>query len=888
MLNQLIYTRCHPYRTLSSYSLVNRSDGFGVFSASEDMVSSGFIRNVDLVSRRVSEKNGSDSADNMYDSYDFFADDNGVLWLSFEHPRYRNERETQGGSKRSGVFIKQCLAGSIQGYPFEWFGCSAWDAYLRPDEDYYLNVSGSSFAELPEPLSKVPETPNGGSVGLPEIKAFVNDGRGGLLSICVWYLITQYGKSENERQALYIKDSSDNVAMWTAAIECAFSVELAKTIPFSTNKSKLDVKGAGAFYSYLVDEKGAITGNKRPVFMIIGFDPRDKYCSSYTVSSSGRAVFDAVSGKFSFPTDEAINSDYYRAVASFDDDLLEFASSFLPGLNVRRISPELTELFDAFVYFSDRKNGKRSYRETVEKLRCLVSKGMLNSVRLTSSVFDTLIFSYGSDFIHDVDSSLELTGIMISMAQVLGREDELISAVMDRASVMFSDMAHYQQQIASFGAYCCGDPVLHLSKTIFPELFNDTELAFYSSQFPGVSKETCRSVSGMFLASLTFSGTSGESVLNNTDEFGFICSAVFRFADDRQLLESFLSHPYLKKNSGLVNSILIAVGAEMRNISHSAAYSWWENVFNVCGGNIVSICSAFLRTKDVTVGVIEQLLSSRISSEGSCSEAVLNAFRITLEALRPEDNSGELFFGTWMSVSDLSGYGRIIYSARRCGLSIKAENRVFSMIDSSISCDALRSRRFAVLNDLREWAERLGRISVAVSYRDFLNDVLRSKNIESLIFVTERFSGSRFPLKRDYPASSFLTDICSAVSAFSKCGRANEIHLLMLGVFSYAGCDEALITAYCRSYITGVIKSSRNSRLPETLCSLTSAVISQGEIKGVISSDVRTIRNIADKVCQKVFPRFASRSLVQKVEKSKGFDDDIKRRTVSYLTRSDI
>lgn len=147
MLNQLIYTRCMPHRELKNKGQVVRTDGFGVFSMSQELVTNPPVSNYDFLQTRLAVQNGAKETSfiGLFNSYEYTALSSDVYAMSFEvaRPHCREPRKN-GQGHRTGTYIKQCFVGKPGDYPFKWFGATAWNAHLKSENDYYLDENPSA------------------------------------------------------------------------------------------------------------------------------------------------------------------------------------------------------------------------------------------------------------------------------------------------------------------------------------------------------------------------------------------------------------------------------------------------------------------------------------------------------------------------------------------------------------------------------------------------------------------------------------------------------------------------------------------------------------------------------------------------------------------------
>ena len=184
MLNQVVFTRCFPQRDLTNNGKVKRSDGFGVYSMSEELFADDRITNFDFLQQKLSANNGSSetSSTGLFNSYEYFAIAPERYGFIFEvsRPHCKIPRKN-GKTHRTGTHIKQCLIGEIEGYPYEWFGADVWSAHLKTENEYYIDDDPNGSPEL---LPQLPVKPNVGYINVDSIRCFVNDG----LGLCLFFI----------------------------------------------------------------------------------------------------------------------------------------------------------------------------------------------------------------------------------------------------------------------------------------------------------------------------------------------------------------------------------------------------------------------------------------------------------------------------------------------------------------------------------------------------------------------------------------------------------------------------------------------------------------------------------------------------------------------------
>ena len=121
MLEQLIYTRCSPCRSLENGQVI-RKEGLGFYSLSPGLVSD--IPERIKLDRLIRKQNCSKTRTAGYVcSYSLLQLGGGNSALTYEVPRENTgEKRLNGNLIRTGNYIKQTLVGKIDDYPYKWFG----------------------------------------------------------------------------------------------------------------------------------------------------------------------------------------------------------------------------------------------------------------------------------------------------------------------------------------------------------------------------------------------------------------------------------------------------------------------------------------------------------------------------------------------------------------------------------------------------------------------------------------------------------------------------------------------------------------------------------------------------------------------------------------------
>ena len=160
MLEQVIYTRCLPCRSLENGQVMHK-EGLGFYSVSEGLISS--IPERIKLDRLIRKQNCSKTrAAGYVCSYSLLSLGGGNTALTYEVPRENTgEKRANGNLIRTGNYIKQSLIGRPCDYPYKWFGSAVFDAHKRPQQDYYHDLDPKSE---PPYLSQVSDRAGDGYV----------------------------------------------------------------------------------------------------------------------------------------------------------------------------------------------------------------------------------------------------------------------------------------------------------------------------------------------------------------------------------------------------------------------------------------------------------------------------------------------------------------------------------------------------------------------------------------------------------------------------------------------------------------------------------------------------------------------------------------------------
>lgn len=343
MYYDLIYTRCrHGIDILRSGQPI-LNDGFKIYTCSSELYKRNLI-DLRLALNFVQRRQSFSEPDFMDDAYLYAVPDIGFKLLDSFHPVPFDLSVIGNFSKTHGMYLNHAVAGDFEDiYPFETFHDKRiWTAQENNEAYYYEH----------EPQDLCPRDialEGNKSYSFSDIGEFIKNGRQELLKQAVAFLIKQFRLPMKERKYLVIKDeSSENIEMWIAAVELAFSPKMASNISFATRLDKF-----ASTNTYYVNSDGTFSqqqntggGHARLRAMIVGVITKDKANSARMISDAPYVLIDGEKKEALF--DIAIVGRYYNLICSFDDVHERFSREFLQSFDLNQPCEALVKLADAY------------------------------------------------------------------------------------------------------------------------------------------------------------------------------------------------------------------------------------------------------------------------------------------------------------------------------------------------------------------------------------------------------------------------------------------------------------------------------------------------------------------------------------------------------------
>ncbi len=869
MLNQVIYTRCLPRRILTEEGRVSSDDGFGVFAFSEELLDMLGKPELELLMSYLSVKNAaSENADvGVFQSYEYVRLSDDVYGISFEFLRPRNDEPRKNGkTNRIGNFIKQCLVGKPGRYPYEWFGADVWDAYTIPENDYYLDDTPS--ARTPS-LPQAEEIPSGGYISAGDVRRFIADGRQEVYKKALWYVISQYSLPEEERVPLVIRDVPQNVELWIAAIERAFSEKAAEKITFATNRSRIENNNTRNLY-YFVRANGTVTqfktseeGLSRRVYtFLVGVHPSDSFAKNLSISGYF-TLLDGVSLSISADPDETVNSRFYEDAASCGEDIDDFCGIVLPELGWHKIDRTLPQLYDAYCYLldADNRDGCKSYPLTITHLEMLESAGLKNSRVFSDYLVTALAGAYRVLRYEDVREHFALLNALYRIAGYIGREQDVADVYRDYLTELLSDigsradeMALNEEALATFSQA--------LSKAATKPLFTEALIKSCAKQAPKLDAHTAKSLFAVFEHSLWANDILPDELPDRRLEFSFYCLCVLQMSGDKALVQAHFEK--IQRNKRLFYTLVVAVSAYFSKSGSDKFEHWWELVIETADDSLSRLCQKLIDSGNASDELVEKILANRVRQREECDEELVICFRDFLISHGNED-TGRVFFLTWLDVAEDHELSRLIYEAEHIGISGNVQKTIFAAVDGLLPMD----KRTRELESLAEWGRSLGLTSIGLALMDFVGAMKRAKNYRVAEMLCHQLIEAHLLYRSDLISRDIFKTVCKVVDVFFY----GSLHVDMMCLFVFGDREE--LERYLYAYIEMILSVSNDKAL--TMLALTEAVTCRGYVPKRSPKYVLMVQKIALNRVRLRFREFATRKNLKRIEKAE-FEEDIKHR----------
>ena len=420
MFYELIYTRCRQGIDILKKGQSISSDGYKVYACTPEIMDEGAL-DLSYFSNTVQTKQSYSDPDFMDDAYIYCVPDKGKSFLMNFHPVPFDKDAKGDYSHRPGNFVNHALVGDFsEYYPFEMFkDGKIWNAQKNGEAYYYENIPSLLPVRSDEAVMDPP-----GEYSFDEIGSFIADGRKEALVKTVSFLISQYNMEPEKRKYLVIRDeSSRNIELWVAAIECAFSPKMAASIPFATRMDKfLNVNRYTVKFGLYQIQMNLQDPNHKQRYraMIVGVDERDKANINAVrpLANSPFVLLDGKQKQAMFESD--ISNKYYQLITKFDDEHLQFCREFLQTFGSPVPTIDIYDLFD--IYMSSNKLSIPDARTLIGILN-RIKKYKASNTSMLRNMYKRINGDIAKYLQEDFSSTLNIINWLQENAKIVGDVD---------------------------------------------------------------------------------------------------------------------------------------------------------------------------------------------------------------------------------------------------------------------------------------------------------------------------------------------------------------------------------------------------------------------------------------------------------------------------------
>lgn len=821
-MEQLVYTRCYPHVELNDGGKIAQKDGFGVFSTSKGLISNPPVSNYSFLFSRLAIPNAAKEAGpvGLINSYDYFEIKEGVYALSFEVARpLGREPRKNGYSHRPGNYIKQCLVGQVRDYPYHWFGADVWTEWKKSENDFYLDLDPNP---VPVPLPQTDDIPIGGSLTEENIRQFVADGRTETVKAGIWFLITESMKRPEERRILIIRDIPQNVELWIAAMESAFSPELASQITFTTNKTALNNRVEASLFGSL--EVGPQSfqpmgrEGKRPYYQIVGIHPDDSFCSMVRPNGSPNyCIIDGKAKKASFTPDNNTNTAYYRSVVQYSADIRDFCTVVLPSIPVRSISDKLPELYDSYQYLLDTNHRSEhwSYRDSFNALTTFIQFGLPQNDTLTEYLLNEFLRIYMRFFEEDRVNHFPLLKKLFELSKKTNRigDVEKLSLQMLRQAIIQIDkdgdaLSETWSAIKSFG-------LQRSIRTMIQETFSDERVRTSIRKIENASPSSARTLVELLVEASSQEPGGISSIIADKEKYGMLCMSFVCMVDHPDQLRTAMN--LIHEPAELMTNVILSVANYLKEYYPERLQIWWPAAVDATGGDIREFCHDLTVSGFANLLDIEQILHAVMLKKRSCSPTYELIFREAAQTLDRAEDSGLSFYNGWIQVSDKRDSNSIIKSILASELSLATEKRLFLCLDSKLSGEDPSRIDRMVIKAMKDWSARIGVPSVNICISEMLDKLGQNRLPGQATQVIQSFGERELPLPELFTKSvSFVK-----LSEYGAQYDAPQFHTAMMQLFVFPSSNVA--KDYADAYVRSVLNAAKGKQMINTMLSLCEA-----------------------------------------------------------------
>lgn len=883
MLNQIIYTRCLPYRDLKRNGQVVRGDGFGVFSLSPEVFNKCSIEELTYINSRLAIPNAAkeNAPIGLFNSYEYvlLPSGQGVLTYEVARPLCKEPRKS-GKLHRGGNFIKQSLIGLFSRRVTDLIKSDIWDAYKISENEYYMD-------DIPNPeppmLTMIDECAVEAGIDTELVDRFVSNGREKLVQSGISFIFRELDKPESERKVLLIKDEPENVNLWILAILRGFPERIANMITFSTNMSRLGAQTDSLLFYYTDNENRmyfiqnqAVELTRHPYCMIVGYHPADVFCAN--IRQNVNSNFYILDGNASTTT---IPDSYNMSAAFCTDSVLStkeyryFIDEIFAPITERVSSDEIDIMYGAYNYILLKDVSKWAYSKALQQLRILSKYGAFKNNELSKYLIEKVLPFIEENFRNEIESGFGLSASLWAYTEKTGECGNVLEILTN--GIWNQYKAGYD--IAKIWRYIKSISNIVFYRSLVLALFSDDLLPGIYNAYSYCEPKSAAILFEMFDEKLQLSGEGEKSILNDDEKFNFTLYAI----NAARLSSVHAGNCLMRINSNheLFIEIATLIAKNFEEVNSAEAYRWWEVVTESAGESVLSLCEYLIKASGVQMIQIEQLLCSSIIAKKAYDEDICRAFINSKKCIQSDDKSGEYLFSTLIAYAGTSDYSKLIRNIRRAGLEESVERKLFLLMDNKLGIPAPGIDNAGIAMGMGEWAMSLHTGSIFYICYQTWHDVVSEKNEDRVENVFRRFVGSQIPYRNKFIQTQWYSDIFEKSRSF----KSGVIHMLMMCFFSFESPEEQ--RKYIQWFIRNVLKKTEKRELINTMLSISDALCYEYSIPNYNKDEVNAVRkDIETSFIRELIPYYND-SMFRQVEKNKNFDYRTKGKMTMILREVD-
>ena len=884
----MIYTRCKPRIDLKNGGQITQDEGFGVPAVSENLIKNSPLNSYDYLSAVLSRPNGAkeDMPTGLFNSYEYVELAPNVYSIIYEvaRPHCKVPRVKSDGtviSHRKGTYIKQGLIGNVVGYPCTWFGADAWDAYKIDENGYYFDTAGEHMDMLPQ----IENNPHGGYIDLDKVRDFVSDGRQETVKNILWFLLHEFEKPEKERKVVIIKDLPENVELWVSAIEYSLSVDMAKKITFSTNKTNIGMQADSKLF-YYTDQRGnyvstqnnSVSQKRHPCNMIVGIHPKDSSCSTLRATPvSNFVVVDGSAKTSGIKSDDSINREYYSDVVCFEESIVIFCQELFPKLGVAEIGTHIVDIYDACKYLGENPLDKWEYKKTLDYYEILSRYKDHTSKTIKQYLIDHGLIVYPRLAEDDGKNNFKLFKLIAGIGGESGSKESMAEYFYNMLSDELSEINDPECNLAQVWNSIKAAHIQDIIKPAICKIFSQSSLRAYKEPIETAPKDAVEALLDMYIFSAGYNMAPLEAMNN---EKGYIVVwCVFALIDDDEMLKK--SFRLLENHPKLFFKVSTVIGSQLKTVDPARLRTWWDYVISFSGDNVSELCKRICDQHLASIDTIEEILANRIKREQKCDRYIISSFGEAVNKLGITEHTGEVFYNAWLQVSKPEKIAEVINSIKKSDITPNAKRNLFYYIESMATLNNIDTFKQDFFSELNSFGKSIDCFSIVNALYNLKSSMKQVRNSSDAMQLLTGFARRSIPLPNDMIDSEYFNYIASSIGKFN----SKDLNVVFMGLFKIDNLDT--LQKYSDSYVKKLLEGKSGKNLAQAMLSVCEVSATKYKALGQADPDTDNIKTVFNKSLKKLLPNYYKPNLLGYVERASDVDETAKANLIALLKGAD-